>query len=292
MVAEGGEGEVRGGGGEAPEAVGGVVAREDVVGEEGEDVGGGGAMGVGGDVGEGVVRGEEEGEVGGGGGVEEFDDFGVVVDEGGEAGGFRGGFEDLVDGYVPEVVVVAVVAVAGVLVVAIMILVLVVIVRGVEDGGFLLVLSGCYGTHESIPVQQSVPRVHGRGYIMLIGWPGRPKDNLIDFASGSFRSHQGSSEARRENQESLHLVDGTGLAGGGFRVGKQTFRGGTEQYLLVVTEHKPRYPENTTKQYVYSISSTLYSTEVSPLRTSDFYLHLTPTNRACVIHSRKVRAAS
>jgi hypothetical protein len=187
-----------------------------------------------GDVGEGAVRGEEEGVVLGGGGVEELDDVGVVVDEGGEAGGVRAGFEDLVDGFARVVVVVTVVAVAGVLVVAVVavvaivmvvvsivvfvitviIMMLVVIVVGVEDGKFLLLLSGCYGTHESIPVQQSVPRVHGRGYIMLVGLPGRPKDNLIDFPRGSFRSHQGGSEARREDQESLHLVDGTGLAGG------------------------------------------------------------------------------
>lgn len=191
------------------EAVVWVEAREDVVGQEGADVRGrwfGVAMG---DVGKGLVRGDEEGVVLGGGGVEEFDDFVVVVDEGGEAGGVRAGFEDLVDGFVRVVVVIAVVAVAGVFVVAVVVVVTVVImvlvvVVGVEDVDFLLLLGGCYGTHESIPVEQSVPCVHG-GDIMLVGLRGRPEDNLINVVGGRFRSHQGSSEARREDQESLHL---------------------------------------------------------------------------------------
>lgn len=208
-VAEGGEGEVGGGGGEVAEAVGGVEAGQDVVGEEGEDVGGGWFGVVVGDVGEGVVQGDEEGVVLGGGGVEELYDFVVVVDEGGEAGGVRAGFEDLVNGFVGVVVVVAVMAVVTVVVVVL------VIVVGVQDVEFLLLLSGCYGTHESIPVQQSVPRVRGGGHVMLIGLSGRPQDNLIDVVRGSFWSHQGSSETRREDQESLH-VDGTQWLGRGW----------------------------------------------------------------------------
>jgi len=147
------------------EVVRAVETGKDVVEEVGK---GRGVVGV-----EGVVGREEEGVVGGLRGVKKVDDVGVVVDEGGEVGGVRTGFEDLVNGFVGVVVVI----VAGVLVIAVVvmvvimvlmvalmmlvvsIMVIVVVVVGIEDGQFLPLLSGGYGTHKSIPVKQSIPRV-------------------------------------------------------------------------------------------------------------------------------------
>lgn len=269
------------------EAVVWVEAREDVVGQEGTDVRGRWFGVVMGDVGKGLVRGDEEGVVLGGGGVEEFDDFVVAVDEGGEAGGVRAGFEDLVDGFVRVVVVVAVVAVAGVFAVTVVIMVLVVVV-GVEDVEFLLLLGGCYGTHESIPVEQSVPCVHG-GDIMLVGLRGRPEDNLINVVRGRFRSHQGRSEARREDQESLHL-DGAQWLGRGW-TRKTNIQGRDSTMSLGGDRTQTEISGENGKTMHSCVSPARY---IVPVELSSF---IGPRTRhsyrpSCVIHSHQVRAAS
>lgn len=275
------------------EAVVWVEAREDVVGQEGADVRGRWFGVVMGDVGKGLVRGDEEGVVLGGGGVEEFDDFVVVVDEGGEAGGVRAGFEDLVDGFVRVVVVVAVVAVAGVFVVAVVVVVtavimVLVVVVGVEDVEFLLLLGGCYGTHESIPVKQSVPCVHG-GDIMLVGLRGRPEDNLINVVRGRFRSHQGSSEARREDQESLHL-DGAQWLGRGWT--RKTNIQGRDSTMSLGGDRTQTEISGENDQTMHRCLS--LARYIVPVELSSF---IGPRTRhsyrpSCVIHSHQVRAAS